>query len=395
MGASRWVVVSLMLLAGIFAVVQFADRRGGADAQLAPRGTLAGFRPEWVQDWDAVGSIPAEASGTGEVVDVASDEDAVYLLQRDRWHRLSSHGVEGPHGWLAEGGPGTLAQAASLALLDGVVYVLDPSKGEIRAWDTEGVHLGYMQLRTGPPFAFARPERVDVDDQGRVYLSTYAVRADGSGSWLLLRYPSSVFGWDGEDGDQDASPGGQEDHTRESGGVPSPDLAAAPDTLFHSPVDEANSLFAEPKYGVSPDGQVVFRVATEDDIHWLDADGRVTRTAARTDSPAWPVPDSIRTEYSQMLDAVPSQSRAAYELPEYFPAVRRLVVRPNGDILLLLNAGAEDLHVEVLDAEGEPRGRLTDRAHPEPIFVTPDRLYRVRADLEATRVESLPFEITG
>lgn len=62
MGASRWVVLSLILLAGIFAVVPYADRRGGTDTELAPRGTLAEFRPERVRDWDVVGSIPAEAT---------------------------------------------------------------------------------------------------------------------------------------------------------------------------------------------------------------------------------------------------------------------------------------------------------------------------------------------
>jgi hypothetical protein len=386
MGTSRWVLIILGALAAGSAAVHIADRRAGGGDSLAPRGTLPHYRAEWTGGWEAAGHIPADALGTGEVLDVAEGGGATYVLQRDRWHRLVGGRAEGPHGWLAEGGPAALGRAVSLAVADGTVYVLDAANAEVRAWDTGGRHLGRLTLRPAPGYAFFRPEHVQVDADGRIHVSTLAVRADGAADWLLLRYAGGAFAWDSAAAGATAGPDGPPLSVPGQAG-------AAPDTLFRSPADVAHGVFAEPKYALSAHGQIILRVATDDELHWLDGTGQVSRSATRRDAPAWPVPDSIRAGYRQMLAAMPSGSRGTYELPAYFPSVRRLVARPTGEILVLLNAGAEDLHVEVLDAEGQPRGRLTETPQPEPLFVTPSRLYRIVHELDAARVEAMPFNI--
>jgi len=121
-------------------------------------------------------SIPLQ-EGKQEVVpvDVAVSGDGTELfVTANNSHRILVFSNDGAQirGWGEEGSePGQFRYPATLALADGILYVVDVLNARIQTFDTNGDNVkSFGKLGAGPG-TFFRPKGVAIDAAGRVYVS--------------------------------------------------------------------------------------------------------------------------------------------------------------------------------------------------------------------------------
>ena len=347
----------LALSLSLGSVIAFWPTARVPDSQAAPSvGHLAPHRPELSGPWEEVARIPAERLGRGAILDVDEKSDTLYVLQVDRWMWIADGEVSDALGSPVQGSPTWLSAGKAIRSVAGGVVIVDRGRQVISRWDLDGFRRSEHDFRARAGRA-SMLEDVIAGSDGALLVSVRRILDSGEGEWVVLR--------------------GQLEATRF-------------DTIYRGskriPQAEAHNT---PIMAAGPDGTFLLIPSLEWRFLWLDSTGVVLHERVRADGPRWAVPDSIRNDFSQLLERLPPAQRIAIALPSTFPPVRDVTIDSFDRILVLEATGVATTHVEMMSAAGVPMGRLWADPEVQTVFVANGALFRVSEFADFTRVERL------
>jgi len=368
MRAAHGLVVVLALSIATLALVLFAGRRseGLEDPARPDLGVLAPFKGE--VPLVPVARIPG---GAGRIVDLAVSGEALAVLTRNRWYIRNGQGGEGVRGGFGDptaGSPDWMARPVSIAMSGDAVYVLDAGRFLVSVWDTGGVRRGEVPLRPGDELSL-QPMQVLVGPEGDLIVLSLSISREGVGRWVASTY--------GQVGVQAVRARSEEDSTARVFAVE----GRASSFIFHRPFMATHQ---ESLLGAMALDQSFFRVRP--------GSGNLEPLFQRPDPPRWDVPLSQQRRYADILSRMGGVAASLSRLPEQWPSIRGLTVRPDGSFLLAVAAGEVHQHLELLSPEGIPLRRLNQDGFVDPVFVHGGRAFMVSEDLDETVIYEFVLE---
>lgn len=368
MRAVHGLVIVLSLTVGVLVWILLPGEgpRGMEDPARPDRGVLAPFNGE-------VPLVPLVRipGGAGRIVDLAASGEILAILTRNRWYIRDARGAEGVRGGFGDPTPGSpdwLARPVSIAMSGHAVYVLDAGRSLVSVWDTGGVRRGEIPLRPGDELSF-QPMQVLIGPGGDLIVLSLSISREGVGRWEATTY--------GHVGVQAVRVRGEEQ-------APARVLAVegkASSFIFHRPFLAPHQ---ESLLGAMALDQSFFRARP--------GSGDPEPLFQRPDAPRWEVPLSQQRRYADILSRMGGVAAGLSHLPEQWPSIRGLTVRPDGSFLLAVAAGEEHQHLELLSPEGIPLRRLNRDGFTEPVFVHGGRAFMVSEDLDETVIYEFDLE---
>lgn len=345
---------ALVLLAG--SAIAWWPVSATAASEAPSEGTLAPYRQEILTPWIEVARIPAEKLGRGAILDLDERGDTLYVLQSNHWLRIVGREVSDPYGSTAKGSPTWLDAGSAIRAVPDGALIIDRGRGVISRWSNDGRRGEEHDFRARTGLA-SMMEGLAVDTSGVLMVTVRRILESGDGDWLVLR-----------------------------GALPDAQF----DTVFRGSTElqEAEAHNA-PKLAARPDGGFVVMPALEWRMVSFATNGSLSADISRDQGPRWAVPDSVRHQYSHLLERFPPQQRAAHALPRTFPPVRSVSVDASGRMLVLVASGPQSTHVELLDPTGAPLGRLWDTPESRVVFVANGAAFRLQESSDATIIERL------
>jgi hypothetical protein len=368
MRAAHGLVIVLSLAVGmlVWILLPKEGSRGMGDPARPDRGVFAPFNGE--VPLVLLARIPG---GAGRIVDLAADGEALAVLTRNRWYireARAGEGVRGGFGDPVPGSPDWMARPVSIALSGDAVYVLDAGRLLVSVWDTGGVRRGEIPLRPGDELSF-QPMQVLVGPGGELIVLSLSISREGVGRWEATTY--------GPVGVQAVQARGEEQ-------APVRVLAVegqARSFIFHRPFLAPHQ---ESLLGAMAQDQSFFRARP--------GSGELEPLFQRPDPPRWDVPLSQQRRYADILSRMGGVTASLSRLPEQWPSIRGLTIRPDGSFLLAVAAGEEHQHLELLDPGGIPLRRFNREGFTDPVFVHGGRAFMVKGDLNETVIYEFALE---
>ena len=360
------IVVSLTVGVLVWILLPGEGPRGMEDPARPDQGVLAPFNGE--AHLVPLVRIPG---GAGRIVDIAASGETLAILTRNRWYIRDAQGGEGVRGGFGDPTPGSpdwLARPVSIAMSGHAVYVLDAGRLLVSVWDTGGVRRGELPLRPGDELSF-QPMQVLVGPGGDLIVLSLSISREGMGRWEATTY--------GHVGMQAVPVHGEEQAPARVFVVE----GKASAFIFHRPFLAPHK---ESLLGAMALDQSFFRARPEA--------GDPEPLFQRPDPPRWDVPSSQKRRYNDILSRMGGVAASLSNLPEQWPSIRGLTVRPDGSFLLAVAAGEEHQHLELLSPEGIPLRRLNREGFTEPVFVHGGRAFMVSDDLDETVIYEFVLE---
>jgi hypothetical protein len=166
------------------------------------------------------------------------------------------------------------------------------------------------------------------------------------------------------------------------------------DTLYDALRDSVTpNPLAIPLLATVDHGRTVILESETYAINIFPDDGGVLSRARRSNPPRWNFPDSVRAQFQVLAARLPSEQRARWELPSYFPAVRRMAGISGGRLAVLVPTRSDSEYVEVVDLQGLALGRVLDLPTSDQLFLTHDHLYRVIETSDSTEILRADFRV--
>ncbi len=349
-GLSLTFLLGLGALGG--AVLLSAGPRGSEDSTRPDQGALSPL-PARLPEPQPVARI---GGGSGSVQDLAASQGALAILSSKEWFLLAGDSLCGGFGDPAPGSPDWLARPVSIALGEGRVYVLDAGRRALTVWDTRGVRLEDVPLIAAAEDLSVQPFQVVVDGRGDPVVLAFHLARAGTGRWEARSY-------------------GKDQPGRLILTLP----GSSPSALFERPflAPHRGALL-----GMNALDQSVFRVEEggAGPVPLLD----------RRDPPLWYIPRRFRNRYAGLLGGLGGGSTASVSaLPQFWPSVRDVTVRPDGSFLVAVPAGEERQHVELVGSDGRALLRFNLDGFLEPVFLDGGRAFLVRETLDETVIHEL------
>jgi hypothetical protein len=356
MRAAHGLVMVLILSMGalVSVLLSNAGPHGMEDPARPDRGELAPF--ERAVPLVPLVRVPEEA---GRVVDVAVSGDALAFLTRSHWYLHTGDTLRGAFGDPTPGSPDWISRPVSVAVGEDVVYVLDAGRFAVSVWDKGGARLGEIHLRTGEELS-VQPTQVLLAPGGNLVVLSLAVYGDGTGRWEARSYPPEVEN---------------------------------SETLLLLEGRARSFIFDRP-YLASHGGRLLGAMALgQAFFHLRPGSGLMEPLFQRPDPPLWYVPLRQQRRYAGILGRMGGAAAGLSQLPEFWPSVRGLTVRPDGSFILVVTAGEDHQHLELLAPEGRPLRRFNLEGFLDPVFVHGGRAFLVREDLNETVIYEFVMDL--
>jgi hypothetical protein len=278
------------------------------------------------------------------------------ILCSGQWFLSDGGGLRGGFGDRSPGSPAWLARPVSIALGGGRVYVLDAGRHALTVWDTTGARLQDISLSPAASDLLTQPLQVMVGPGGVPVVLSFHLGRDGLARWEAVSHA-------------EAEP------SRMVFALPS----SSPSALFDRPLLAGDGL------------DLLVVGALDHSVSRVEGGaGEPIPRLERAAPPLWRIPASFRRRYAGVLHRLGRGPTGAVSvLPEFWPSVRDVTVRPDGSFLLAISAGEERQHVELLDPAGIPVLRLSRDGFREPVHLDGGRVFLVRETLDHTEIHEL------
>jgi len=298
--------------------------------------------------------------GAGSVQDVAARDGTVAVLMDQSWYLVRNDSVLGPFGDAVAGAPGWLSRPVSIAIAsDGRTFVLDAGRRAVSVWGANGVWVGDVPVPGGDG-APLPPAQVVVGPSDQAQVLSLQIDLDGDARWVL-------HGLGPE--------GGAE-------------------VWFSIAAREGVAVFDRPLLAYHDGRLHGVNALDHASFAWYPEGDGLRPLGRRPEPPLWIVPRRIRREHQQMISAFGGGAPAAYsQLPAMWPSVRDVTVRRDGSVLMLVTAGEDRQHIELLTAALVPRWRFNAEGFTEPVFLDGGRAFMVEVKMAETVISE--FVING
>lgn len=335
----------------VLLVLQLFLRRQGLGGGAPDIGRLAEYHGEWLGPWHTLVATAASPEAPSDIRAIASSPAGVVLLSQHNWWVVRDGRRSGPFGGAAPGAPGWISRAVSVAVSGDSVYILDGGSGRLVVSGIDG--SGTHSFRISRGIELQLYDWVVVDSRYRPIVSRllYGSRTALTGNWQAIRLLDTI----------------------------------GRDTLYDALRDSVDAgPLAIPLLATVGRGRTVLVESGRYLISQISDSGKGTVRSQRPDPPRWRIPDSVRAQYQTLASRLPTDQRARWTLPDYFPAVRRMAGLSGDRLAVLVPTSSDSEYIEVIDLNGTPLGRLLDAPTPDPLFLTQDHLYRVVETADST-----------
>ena len=292
----------------------------------------------------------------GRVRDLDADSRGIVVLAGNGWYYQSRGRGWGWFGEETPGAPHWLSRAESIALAEGIVFILEPQRSILSVWDTAGSRLGEVPIPVRRDLA-QRGTRVIIGPAGRPVVVLQGMDQDGTAFWEIMEL----------------------------------DRAGGITGLVSLPNKEPTAIFQEPQLAAR--GPALLAMSSLSQELWaVDLEhGQLHPVASRETPPLWPLPRSERRKHKEVLAQMPGPMAALSQLPGHWPPVREFTVREDGTILQATAAGEVTIQLEQLTTHLQPLGRANRDGFTHPVFLARGRAFVAEERVEETVVYEIRF----
>lgn len=310
-----------------------------ADATM--KGRLAAFDASLATEWEPVATLDGDALEGGRILALDARGDTLVLAHPHAVSVIVAGRLIHRFGSDVVGAPEFIARAAGIATTDHGIAVLDPPQHRMDFWRPDGSRIARVVLPTSRQGAqYAAVTALD-----RAVLVTAFLHSDDGPGWWIWRVAPT----------------------------------ATDTVLARHAAGEAGAAYRIPMVAAFRDTLSVLD-ALNGSVLTLGKDGQRLDSTARPDHPMFRVPERSRRRLREMSATMPQALRRALDVGDYGPSTRALSASEDGRLLVLTADLDEAMHVELLDRNAQPIGRLWDEAESAQLFLVRGRVYRLRED---------------